>query len=136
MRVPSLSEPQWQLLLRIGASIVPEVAVLDDEGRQSFRELIAGALAQRSASMRRQFALFLALLRWLPALRFGRRFDRLDAAHRDAVLRWLLDVPVMRLRNGFWGLRTLVFMGFYGQPRSWAGIGYRPDFDGNRHLHA
>jgi hypothetical protein len=134
--VPILNERQWQLLLHIGASIVPEVTGLDAEGQRRFRELVGGALAQRPRSMQRQFALFLGVLHWLPALRFGRSFDRLGARQRDAVLRWLLDAPVMRLRSGFWGLRTLVFMGVYGQPQSWPAIGYRPSFDGNQHLHA
>jgi hypothetical protein len=34
------------------------------------------------------------------------------------------------VRRGFWGLRTLILMGYYGRPAAAAAIGYRADPQG------
>lgn len=114
---------------------MPAVAELDAAGRERFNAIVGTALAARAPALRRQFALFLSVLRWAPALRYGASFDRLAPAAQDAVLRWLMDAPLAKLRGGFWGLRALVFMGYYGQPETWGAIGYAPSFAGNERLH-
>jgi hypothetical protein len=133
--VAPLSERQWGLLTRVAERIVPATAALDGEGRARFAAIIAKALLDRPPSIRRQFRLFLALLRWAPLLRFGAPFERLAPERQDAVLRWLLDAPIAKLRGGFWGLRALVFMGYYGRPEAWPAVRYAPSFSGNEHLH-
>ena len=45
-------------------------------------------------------------------------------------LTYLQDHPVQLIRAGFWGLRTLAFLGYYGQPETRAAIGYGPDARG------
>ena len=40
---------------------------------------------------------------------------------------FLQDHPVERIRCGFWGLRTLVFLGYYGRPSGVQATGYRAD---------
>ena len=114
---------------------MPAVAGLDAAGRERFAAIVGKALSERPAALRRQFALFLTVLRWAPVLRFGAPFDRLAPAAQDAVLRWLMDAPLAKLRGGFWGLRALVFMGYYGQLETWGTIGYAPSFAGNERLH-
>jgi hypothetical protein len=57
-------------------------------------------------------------------LRRGRRFPRLAPAGRVRCLLRFQDSPILLLRRGFWGLRTLAFMGYYGRAEAAAGIGY------------
>ena len=70
--------------------------------------------------------------------RMGRdkRELRLDGARQDAVLRFFQDAPIQLVRSGFWGVRTLIFIGCYGRPDAGADIGYSPSADGNAVLHA
>jgi hypothetical protein len=68
--------------------------------------------------------------------RFGRPFDRLAPARQDAVLRWFQDAPVRRLRQGFWGVKTLIYMGYYLRADIGAEIAYHPSRSGNDRLHA
>ncbi len=134
-QVASLSERQSSFLMRVAERIVPVAGTLDDAGRERFAAIVGTALAGRPRSLQRQFALFLNVVRWAPALRFGAPFDRLAPAAQDAALRWFMDAPLRKLRGGFWGLRALVFMGYYGQPEVWSAIRYAPSFSGNEFLH-
>lgn len=129
-----LTERQWRFLRVVAVRVVPPVAGLDTAGAARFEAIVGKALADRPPALGRQFRLFLALLRWAPLLRFGARFERLSPARQDAVLRFLLDAPIAKLRAGFWGLRALVFMGYYGQPETWPAIRYAPSVDGNERL--
>jgi hypothetical protein len=60
-------------------------------------------------------------------VRYGRTFAALGDEQRSRILRYLQDHPVERIRCGFWGLRTLAFLGYYGRPEVAHAIGYRPD---------
>ena len=80
----------------------------------------------RPASLRRQVRLLLRVIHWLPVLRFGRPLTSLDSSTRAQFLAGLQNSRVDRLRVGFWGLRTLVMMGYYGRPAGGASIGYKP----------
>ena len=92
--------------------------------------IVDAALQDRDSGTRKQFGTSLGVLRWTPVARFGRPFDRLPSARRDAILRWFQDCPLGLLRKGFWSLKALVFMGYYGRPECWAEVGYNPEFDG------
>ncbi|MBZ5586947.1 MAG: hypothetical protein LAO05_00100 [Acidobacteriia bacterium] len=130
-----LSKRQWRFFLAVAARVAPPCERLDPAGQARFNAIVGKALAARPRSLQRQFRLFLTLLRWGPALRFGASFDRLEPVRQDAVLRWLLDAPILKLRSGFWGVRALAFMGLYGQPEVWPALRYAPSFNGNRFLH-
>ena len=104
--------------------------------RDAMVALIEGTLAARTPAMVRQFRLFLRALRWLPFLRHLRPLDRLDSRRQDAALRWFQDHPRQIVRSGFWGVRTLVLLGYYGQPAAGPSISYTPSIDGNAVLHA
>jgi hypothetical protein len=123
-------------LLRVGERIAPGISALDPAGRKDVEALVERAIAARPPRVRRQLALFLQVLRWAPVLRYGRTFDRLQASQQNAVLRWFHDAPFRSLRQGFWGVKTLVFMGYYGRPEIGVTIGYRPSRSGNASLHA
>jgi hypothetical protein len=57
--------------------------------------------------------------------------DALAAARQARVIRFFESVPIRLLRIGTWGVKTLVFMGYYGQPEIARRAGYVPAFDGN-----
>ncbi len=134
--VPFLTGPRRDFFLALAARIVPETASLDAPARDRLVALVEDLLAPRPPKMRRELALFLRVLRWLPALRYGRPLDRLAGPDQDASLRWFQGAPVALFRKGFWGVKTLVFLGYYGRPEIGETLGYRPSRDGNRFLHA
>jgi len=116
--------------------MVPWSVTLTPDRREALLRLIGDALATRPPAMQRQFGLFLGVLRWAPVVRYLRLFDRLDGERQDAVLRWFQDCPLALIRSGFWGVRTLIFLGCYGHPDAGAAIAYTPSTDGNAVLHA
>ena len=122
-------------LLLVGERIAPGLAQLDAGGREAAAAIIRRAVAARPPAVQRQLTLFLNVLRWAPLARYGRPFDRLPPAEQDAVLRWFHDAPLAPLRHGFWGVKTLAYMGYYGRPEAGAAIGYRPSRSGNEFLH-
>jgi hypothetical protein len=132
----ALTASQRTFLLAIAPCIVPASAQMTPAARDTMLSLIEGTLASRTPAMRRQFGLFLGALRWLPCLRYLRPLDRLDHGRQDAALRWFQDHPLQIMRGGFWGVRTLLLLGYYGQPATGPSIAYTPSVDGNAVLHA
>ena len=132
----SLPQEKAEFLRVLAARIVPETAELDAAGQARFFGIIDEALQIREPSVRRQFSIFLSVLRWAPLFRFGTSLDRLSPERQDAALRWFEDCPISLLRKGFWGLKAMVFMGYYGQPETNELVGYEPEFDGRSGLHA
>ncbi len=88
-------------------------------------EIIGEMLATRPAAVRRQLAAFVYGLGLVALLRHGRRLDRLPDERVRALLERLERFPLLVIRRGVWGLRTLVFMGYYTRPEAAAAIGYR-----------
>jgi len=116
----------------LAAALVPEAEDLDEAGWRGVETVVDDALATRPASLRRQLVLFIRLLSWISLARFGQRLRSLDAGRRARLLtsfersRWLV------LRRGFWGLRALVFLGYWGRPEAAAAVGYRARPEGWR----
>jgi hypothetical protein len=123
-------------LLVVGARIAPGIAELDGAALDRVAAIVERAIGARPPSLQRQLRLFLDVLRWAPLARYGRPFDRLRPEQQDAVLRWFHDAPLTPLRHGFWGVKTLIYMGYYGRPEAGAGIGYHPSRSGNAFLDA
>jgi hypothetical protein len=115
--------------------LVPGAAALSGDEMQRLLDLVDEALDERTPALRRQFSLLLSVLRWAPAAQFGRPLERLPRDTQATVLRWFQDAPLQTLRGGFWGFRTLVFLGYYGRPEAREALGYRPTLDGNAILH-
>ena len=109
----------------IAATVVPETASLDEHGWSRLEAIVEDALAERPARMRRQLVVFIRLIDAAAVARHRRRFASLDSDRRTAALARFQDSPVLLFRRGFWGLRTLVFMGWYAQPETAARIGYQ-----------
>lgn len=131
-----LNAAEWRLLHAVAVRVVPETAGYDATARAEFDGLVAEALGLRPPAVRRQFGVLLKLVRLAPVLRYGRPFERLSGPQQDAVLAWLQDGPVAKLRVGFWGLKAMIFLGHYGRASTAAKIGYTPSFDGNSRLAA
>ncbi|MEP6689511.1 MAG: gluconate 2-dehydrogenase subunit 3 family protein [Gemmatimonadaceae bacterium] len=114
----------------IAATIVADAAALDAAGWRDVEAIIDEALEARPAAVRRQLRAFIRALAILPVLRYGRTFASLDPARRARVLGAVESAPALLLRRGFWGLRTLVYMGYYARPAGAAAIGYRASLRG------
>jgi hypothetical protein len=111
----------------LATTIVPEAGELDARGWDELERIIEQGLSSRPPSVRRQLRFLVRALNVLPVFRFGRTFLWLDPARRTAFLLAIENAPLLLLRRGFWGLRTLVFMGYYGRDEARAAIGYRAD---------
>ena len=112
------------LVRAIACTIVPEAAAMDEKAWSEFDALVDAALGDRPRELQRRLQLFLRAIDWLPIVRYGRRFGSLLPAQRARFLSMLENHPAQIIRSGFWGLRTLVLLGFYGRPEAVAAIGY------------
>jgi len=106
-------------------TFVPESTELSEASWLRGEALVEALLARRPRGMRRQVGLFVRLLDAYATLRCGRPLARLAPARRLALVRSLQDSRLRLLRRGIWGLRTLAFVAYYGQPEVRASIGYR-----------
>lgn len=88
------------------------------------------AVNLRPPALQKRLRSFLYLIEWMPLLRYGRPFTSLVPQQRQRFLLYLENHPIRLIRVGFWGLRTLVFMGYYGRAAGAEAIGYRPDAAG------
>ena len=114
----------------IAVTVVPEASALDEPGWSALEALVEKTLAKKPAGMQRQLVTFVRAIEHLPRLRWGRPFTALSPLERTRVLASLERAPLLLLRRGFWGLRTLVFLGYYARPEAAAAIGYRADARG------
>ena len=134
MRGATAKEPSGSVLAPVRAvfravvvAVVPDARQLDEPSWLALEALVEDALEFRPPALRRQLQLFLRAIEWLPVVRYGRTFAALGDEQRRRVLRYLQDHPVQSIRCGFWGLRTLAFLGYYGRPEGAHAIGYAPD---------
>ncbi len=76
--------------------------------------------------MRRDLSRALMFLEHIAPLTLGltARFSDLPPSDQDRVLASLETSPITILRGAFAGLKSLVFMGFYRDPRTWQLLGY------------
>lgn len=119
-----------QTFQAIAETVVPEVRDLDREQWAAMQSIIERGLAARPAKMQRQLALFMRALNVLSLLKYGRMLHQLIPSMRTEFLEEVQSSRILLVRRGFWGLRTLVFMGFYARPAASAHVGYRGHVDG------
>ena len=112
------------VLRAVARTVVPEATALEEEGWRDFEAILGEALRDRPAELLRQLRLLLGVVHWLPVLRWGRPFPELQVDARRRFLAALQEAPIQRVRQGFWGLRTLCYMGYYGREAVHAEIGY------------
>ena len=82
------------------------------------------ALVKRPAAMRRQLGMFLRILNVLAFVRTGKSVSGLNASARTAFLSSVENSKLLLFRRGFWGIRTLVFMGYYARAACATNLGY------------
>ena len=109
----------------LAITMVPDAATLDETAWRDVNASIAQALAKRPPAARRQLTLLVRVLDTLPLFRWGRRFHALGASRRARFLDAMQYSPIPLLRRGVWGLRTLVFLGYYTRPEVQTTLGYR-----------
>ncbi len=115
------------ILRAVITTVVPDATALDAAAWTEIDSIVSGQLAQRPPALRRQLGALLSMVQWLPVLRYGRPFTALDAAGRTRVLAALERAPLLLLRRGIWGLRTLALLGYYARTAAGREIGYRGD---------
>ncbi len=83
-------------------------------------------LSHVTRRVRRDLGRFLAYVEHVAPLASGyaSRFTRLGPAEQDRVLASIESSSSSLLRAGFDGLKSLVFMGYYRDARTWAIVGY------------
>lgn len=124
---PSPLEPIRAVFRAVAVAVVPEAIRLDEKNWLELEQIIGNALESRPGALCRQLRLFIRALDILPLFRFGRTFQALDPTRRTLFLMKIQDARLLLLRRGFWGLRTLIFMGYYGREEGRSETGYRAD---------
>lgn len=122
---PALSARQ-AVFRAVASTVVPEAARLSEAEWDEMMARVEASLRPRPASVRSRLRLFLLLIEWLPVLYHGRRLTRLAPSGRARFLRRLQEHSLRPIRLGFWGVRTLAFLGYYGRDAAALEIGYRP----------
>ena len=112
-------------LRAIAQAVVPESSQMNDDDWHAFHAIINHALAQRPAKVRRQIALFVRALNIISYFRYGRALHKLTPPVRAQFLHQIENSRLLLVRRGFWGVRTLVFMGYYARPDAMTQLGYR-----------
>lgn len=123
----TMLSPVLPIFRAVTSTVVPEAAELDEPGWRELGTMVEQILRDRPPAMLRQLRWFLRTIQWLCVIRYGRSFTSLSADKRTQVLFYLQDHPVELVRSGFWGLRTLAFLGYYGRAQAVQAIGYAAD---------
>ena len=123
---PILGPQQARFLLRLAERIVPEVAGAELEVKRCLTATVDQALRLQPPAQRFLFKLLLFALQWMTVPFTLRRLDHLPPGWQDALLRFLESAPLRILRAGIWGVKTLIFMGYYGQETVERRIEYLP----------
>ncbi len=130
MTTPSVLQPLARQIQPILATFVPATAGLTLAQLAPVLARVDERLASEPVALQRQLRLFVRILWWLPLFTHLRTMGTLTPAQRQRVLEGLQDSRVTKLRLGLWGLRTLLFLGWYGDPAVQAKLGYRPNVAG------
>jgi hypothetical protein len=135
-RQPVLSSGQQRFLLSLAACIVPESAGAPTRVTEPLLAAVDEELRPRPRLQQLEFKLLLLAIRWMTVPFTLHRFERLPPERQDRWLRFLENAPLTLLRVGIWGLKTLVFLGYYTQDDVLRRILYLPSKEeGNVRLH-
>jgi hypothetical protein len=122
--------PVRHILRAVATSVVPESASLDERAWAELESVVSHALDRRELRVQRQFVLFLRLLQRLALLSHGRTLTALSPNRRQRFLAGIERSRFLLVRRGFWGLRTLIFMGYYTREDVADAIGYHASAGG------
>jgi hypothetical protein len=119
--------PVRSIFRAVVITVVPEAEKLGEPNWSELEMLVGTTLQNHSRAIHRQLRLFMRAIQWLPVFRYGKRFTSLSAEQRMQILCYLQDHPVEAIRCGFWGLRALALLGYYGRPEGVQATGYAAD---------
>jgi hypothetical protein len=125
MSAPGTLAPVRDAFRAVAVACVPTAAGLSEDAWARAEAVVDRTLAQRTPGVRRQVVLFARVLRVLARIRYARSLARLGPDRTRALLTSLERSPLLLLRRGTWGLRTLAFMGVYTQEETRTALGYR-----------
>ncbi len=135
-RQPVLGSRQQRFLLCLAARIVPESAGAPPQVTDPLLAAVDEELRPRPRLQQLEFKLLLFAIRWMTVPFTLHRFERLPGERQDRWLGFLENAPLTLLRVGIWGLKTLVFLGYYSQDGVLRRIVYVPSKEeGNVLLH-
>ena len=135
-RQPVLGSGQQRFLLCLAARIVPESAGAPPQVTDPLLAAVDEELRPRPHLQQLEFKLLLFAIRWMTVPFTLHRFERLPGERQDRWLGFLENAPLTLLRVGIWGLKTLVFLGYYTQDGVLRRIVYVPSKEaGNVLLH-
>ena len=135
-RQPVLGSGQQRFLLCLAARIVPESAGAPPQVADPLLAAVDEELRPRPRLQQLEFKLLLFAIRWMTVPFTLHRFERLPGERQDRWLDFLENAPLTLLRVGIWGLKTLVFLGYYTQDGVLQRIVYVPSKEeGNVLLH-
>jgi hypothetical protein len=109
----------------LSETFVPEIVGMDGPSWERSFQIVETALRSWPRAVQRQVALLVRALDWISLIRHGRRLAKLEPERRLRFMESLQRSRLLLLRRGIWGLRSLVFMGYYAQPEIHAELGYR-----------
>lgn len=119
-----------RLMRALLEAFVPAAGSLDERDLHEVLRASDALIADRGPKMRFRLRLAAGVIRLLALGRFGRGLSRVAVEPRRRFLERLQDSPILNLRLAVWGLRTLLFGGYYADPARQAALGYRPQADG------
>ncbi len=108
-------------------TFVPAAKGLAPEALDALLARVDARLAAEEPGLGRRLRLFVRVMHLFPLVGYGRTFAGLSAARRTEFFARVERSRFPLLRVGLWGLRTLLFLGWYGDPEVQARLGYRPD---------
>jgi hypothetical protein len=122
----------WQYVVvqhaarRIAAPDLPGDASIPSADDLDVAGFVDAWVARMAPRVRRDLGRFMGYVEHLAPVGAGHtsRFTRLPPADQDAVLASVEASSNDLLRAGFDGLRSLVFMGYYRDARTWGIVGY------------
>lgn len=121
----TLLAPVQATFRAVAETVVPETASLGPEEWRDLITVVERALMARPEVTRGQVVTFLRLVEYLPLTRLRGRFSRMAPDRRREELERLERSRTLLFRRGVWGVRTLIFMGYYTRPQVQASLGYR-----------
>jgi len=110
--------------------VVPAAVGLDAGGWTQLEEIVEAALLERPARIRRQVVLYLRAIGLVARLRLGAPLASVEPERAARFLGGVERSRILLVRRGFWGVRTLSLMGYYGRPEVAAEVGYAPSLRG------
>ncbi len=123
-----LSPFRLRVFMALAGRIIPE----DREGGKVYpgadnlesMAIIDRALSTKPKDMVLLLKLFLMFFELSGLLFALRPFSWMSAEQKDKHIRRFELAPLAKVRQGFWGLKTLIFLSYYSRDEIWPDIGY------------